>query len=158
MLKYPEKQPHFLIAGSYRGWISASKQENGRSAVSVELEDREGSQEPYRFAASGADTDSTEQRAYLRGLVDLCEAVPPHSEIEVCCDSNYPGFVIRLSDEWKRKGWKNSGGKVANPDIIEQYHKVRDERNLKITSRNSSSNDRIRLDRLKVSAHALAKQ
>lgn len=158
MLKYPEKQPHFLVAGFYRGWIAASKQPNGRSAVSLELEGEDKWQSIYSFSAASADTDSTEQRAYLQGLRDLCEAVVSHSKIEVCSDSNYPANVILLSDKWRQKGWRNSSGKVPNSDIIEQYHKVRDERHLEICFRKPTSDDRLRLDRLQADAHTCAKQ
>ncbi len=159
MLKYPEKQPHFPTEGDFWGWIGASRQPTGRSAMAIEMYDRKSHVDPYHFAAKSGDADSNDQRAYLQGLRAVCEAAPNGSAIRVFTRSTYVGDVIKSADQWKMAGWKNSNGHASNTDIIEQYLKVRDERSLAVQfchcPKKRSEHEAI-IEKLLAEAHKLA--
>ncbi len=159
VLKYREKAAHFAEPGKFEGWIAASQQPTNRSAMSVELRSLDSDEPPYKFAAASSDMDSTDQRAYLQALRDLCEALPNGSFLTVFHRSDYVGYVIDRAETWKSKGWKNSSGSVPNVEIIEQILKVRDERQLKVSHLRCpggrTEHDEI-LTRLHDEAHQLA--
>ncbi|TBA92533.1 RNase H family protein [Rhizobium ruizarguesonis] len=157
--KYPEKSPYFSKPGTYTGWIAATRQPTGRSAMSVELKSEDENEPLYHFAAPSRDNDSTDQRAYVRGLIDLCQALPEGSTLLANSRSKYVGDVVNLLDAWKSRGWRNSSGRVHNKDLLEDYLKIRDERRLKVSHEHCPKGRSARedvLNRLHDEAHILA--
>ncbi|MGO7484631.1 ribonuclease H family protein [Rhizobium ruizarguesonis] len=157
--KYPEKLPYFSKPGTYTGWVAATRQPTGRSAMSVELRSEDENESHYHFAASSAAPDSNEQRAYARGLIDLCEALPIASALRANSRSTYVGHIVDLADQWRANGWRSSSGPVENVDLVKLYLKVRDERRLKVSHKHCpkkrSEHDKT-LTRLHDEAHGLA--
>jgi hypothetical protein len=158
-LKYPEKPPHFSIPGTYSGWIAGTKQPTGRSAMSVELKSEDPNEPLYHFAAASNAADSTEQRAFARGLIDLCEAVTKGSTLLLYSRSTYLGSIVELAEKWSVDGWRNSSGPIPNEDLVKRYLQVRNERRLQVShkhcAKNRTEHDKT-LKRLHDEAHRLA--
>lgn len=70
--------------------------------------------------ASGAESNTTNQRMEITAVIRALEAIP--GAVLVTSDSTYVVncFRDRWWDGWRRRGWRNSAGKpVANRDLWE---------------------------------------
>lgn len=66
----------------------------------------------------GADSDTTNNRMELTAAVEALRALSQPARVDIYTDSEYlrRGITEWLPD-WRRRGWKRKGGKLANIDL-----------------------------------------
>ena len=73
--------------------------------------------------ASGAASDTTNNRMELEGLIAAADLVPDGVATTVYSDSN---LAVRSINEWakgwKQRGWKTKSGPVKNRDLVERAY------------------------------------
>ena len=72
---------------------------------------------------SGGDSDTTNNRMELLGVISALEALKYSCRIRIVTDSKYvvDGITKGWAEGWRRRGWKKSDGKPAmNPDLWER--------------------------------------
>ena len=69
---------------------------------------------------TGGEPSTTNNRMELRAGIEALRALPPHSTVSFCTDSQYMknGFTNYWLRNWKRNGWKTAKGEpVKNQDL-----------------------------------------
>lgn len=69
---------------------------------------------------TGGEPSTTNNRMELRAGIEALRALPPHSTVKFCTDSQYMknGFTNHWLRNWKRNGWKTAAGDpVKNQDL-----------------------------------------
>ena len=82
---------------------------------------------------SGGETETTNNRMELMGVITGLEALNRPCEVEVISDSKYvtDAFNQNWIEGWLKKGWRSSSGEVKNIDLWKRLLKAAEPHELK---------------------------
>lgn len=115
--RYPQQKLGFIAPGSYVGYVGVSGSGNKHSAAAWACHPSD-SQELMIEDAAPSESNSTVNRAALRAVLRLIELTPRQSSLRAYCTVQF--IVNGLNKDlpiWKRRGWRSSGGQLANADL-----------------------------------------